>query len=191
MDLSLSSAIKNRRSRRDLTDERITLEELSTLLYYTIGITGGSDSTSLRAAPSAGALYPTEFVVAVHGVEGLEPGLYRYDPERHCLLFYKKGNIKGALPEIALNQAHAGRGACAIIVISRVQRTLGKYGQRGYRYALIDAGAAGENLYLAAEALGLGTVAIGAFGDEALVHLLGLDKDELPLLMIPIGRRRL
>ncbi|MGC8895069.1 MAG: SagB/ThcOx family dehydrogenase [candidate division WOR-3 bacterium] len=189
LDIGLSTAIKNRRSRRELSDEGITLEELSALVYYTIGITDSSYGTSLRAAPSAGALYPTELVVAVHRVESLEPGLYRYKPERHCLVFYKKGNIKGALPAIALNQAHAGRGACAIIISSRVQRSTGKYGQRGYRYAMIDAGAAAENLYLTAEALGLGTVAIGAFGDEALANLLGLDEDELPLLLMPVGHR--
>ena len=189
LELGLSSAIENRRSRRELSDEGITLEELSALVYYTVGITGESGGHPLRAAPSAGALYPTELIVAVHRVEGLEPGLYRYDPDKHCLVFYKKGYLRPALPGTALNQAHAGRGACAVIITSKVQRTLGKYGQRGFRYALIDAGAAAENLYLAAEALGLGTVAMGAFGDEALANLLGLGEDELPLLIMPIGHR--
>ncbi len=189
LSLPLSSAIKNRRSRRELSDEPIKLEELSVLLYYTGGITGESNGYSLRAAPSAGALYPTELIIAVHGVGGLEPGLYRYNPERHSLILYKKGNTRPALPGIAIGQAHAGRGACAVIITSKVQRTMGKYGQRGYRYALIDAGAACENLYLAAEALGLGTVAIGAFGDEALANLFGLERDELPLLIMPVGQR--
>ena len=190
LEISLSSAIKNRRSRRDLSEEKITLSELSALLYYAIGITGEFNGHALRATPSAGALYPTELVVAVHAVEGLEPGLYRYDPERHCLSFYKKGDTRPALPVIALGQAHAGMGACAVIITSRVKRSTGKYGQRGFRYALLDAGAACENLYLAAEALGLGTVAMGAFGDEALADLLGLGKDELPLLIMPVGKKR-
>ncbi|MEO0140449.1 MAG: SagB/ThcOx family dehydrogenase [candidate division WOR-3 bacterium] len=187
LSMSLSSAIRSRRSRRELSEEPITLSELSALVYYSIGITGESNGHALRAAPSAGALYPTELIVAVHEVEGLEPGLYRYDPQRHSLSFYKKGKVASILPGIAIGQAHAGRGACAVIITSKVQRSMGKYGQRGFRYALIDAGAACENLYLAAEALGLGTVAIGAFGDEALANLLGLEEDELPLLIMPIG----
>jgi len=188
LGMSLSSAIKNRRSRRELSDEEISLSELSALAYYAFGITGEYYGQPLRAAPSAGALYPTELIVAVHGVEGLEPGLYRYDPERHCLVFYRKGSVRRALAPISLNQAHAGRGACAMIISSKVRRTMGKYGQRGYRYAMIDAGAVCENIYLAAEALGLGTVAIGAFGDRALANLLGLEDDELPLLIMPVGK---
>jgi len=188
LNLGLSTAIKSRRSRRELSEEGISLEELSALVYYAIGITGESEGHPLRAAPSAGALYPTELIVAAHGVEGLEPGLYRYEPEKHCLVFYRKGNTRHALAGIALNQAHAGRGACAIIISSKVTRTTGKYAQRGYRYAMIDAGAVCENIYLAAEALGLGTVAIGAFGDSALASLLGLGEDELPLLIMPVGK---
>lgn len=69
-------------------------------------------------------------------------------------------------------------------------RTASKYGVRAYRYALMDAAFAGENIYLASEALGLGTVAVGAFYDEMICRLLRVDCEwEYPVLVFPVGWR--
>ena len=74
-----------------------------------------------------------------------------------------------------------------ICLSSRVERTIAKYGQRGYRYALMDAAAAAENISLAVEALGYASVWVGAFEDDAIAELLMLDYNELPMLLLPVG----
>ena len=94
------------------------------------------------------------------------------------------------LADICLEQEHVGEAPAAVILTTYYQRTASKYHARGYRYALLDTGAAMENLYIAAEALGLATVAVGAFYDRELCRLLGIDcYTEFPSIVMPVGRR--
>lgn len=184
--ISVSDSIRARRSIRSFTRDTITLHELSALVFYSGGVTGDKDGKPLRAAPSAGA--PTELLVVAFRVEGLEPGIYRYDWLKHKLWTQARGDISRELVLACLEQEFVGDCACVIVFTSKLQRTLDWYGQRGYRYAVMDSAAAAENLSLAAVALGYGTVWVGAFDDDAISEVLSLPDDELPMLLLPVGR---
>ncbi len=193
--VSVEDAIRTRRSIREYTKDYITLSELSTILYLSVGITAwepgayGLRMFPLRAYPSAGALQPVEVYVYADRVTGLRKGIYHYNPVEHSLELLKEGDYSRRLAEIALGQRHVRDGAVVLILTIYWARTRWKYGDRGYRYALLDAGFAGENIYLACQALGLGTCAVGAFFDDELCELLEIDcKDEIPVLMFPVGR---
>ena len=182
-------AIASRRSRREYTGP-LSLRELSTILYYSVGITGWETGWPLRAYPSAGALQPLEAYVAASHVEELEPGLYHYNPRHHTLVMLRRGDIMEDLQHACLGQEYVGEAPAAIIYTALYARTASKYGTRGYRYIHLDAGTAIENTYLVAEALGLATVVIGAFYDDMLCKLLDIDcRWELPVAVMPIGKR--
>ncbi|HID41991.1 MAG TPA: SagB/ThcOx family dehydrogenase [Pyrodictium sp.] len=185
------AAIRSRRSRRKYGSEPLSLVELSSVLYYSVGVTGKAWwGGPKRAYPSAGALQPIEAYVYASMVEGLARGIYHYNPGIHCLEPIKIGDYSRSLWEASLGQEHL-RVAPAVIILTAVySRTAWKYGLRAYRYVHWDAGFAGENIYIACEALGLATVAVGAFYDEVVCSLLDIDCDnEIPMLLFPVGKR--
>ncbi len=193
--VSVDDALLSRRSVRDFKDEPLSLEELSTLLYLSFGVTAwehgvyGYDRFPLRAFPSAGALQPVEVYVFAFNVTGLSAGLYHYYPIDHVLEELKLGDFSDEVIDVALGQRHAALCPATIVMTAVWSRTRWKYGDRAYRYAMLDSGFAGENVYLACQALGLGTCAIGAFYDEDLCRLLEIDcRDEIPVLMFPVGK---
>lgn len=76
-----------------------------------------------------------------------------------------------------------------IIITACFNRTLQKYGERGYRYVFLDAGHVGENIYLSSSYLNLGCVAIGGFDDDKLNDTLGIDgKNESSIYVLTIGK---
>ncbi len=186
--LTLEEAIKARRSERDYSGKTMSIEELSHLLYAASGITGKSDAQPLRAAPSAGALYPVETYAVVNNIEGLQMGLYHYNVREHALELLKEGNYRGKITHCALDQEMAGQANVTIILTAVFERTTWKYDERGYRYVYMEAGHISQNIYLQATSLGLGSVAIGAFYDDALNEFLGIDgKAEAAIYMHAIG----
>ncbi|MFH0847642.1 MAG: SagB/ThcOx family dehydrogenase [Chloroflexota bacterium] len=185
-DFSLEKAIVERRSVRDYADQSLKLEEVSQLLWAAQGITSES---GLRSAPSAGALYPLELYAVVGKVTGLDAGVYRYEPEGHQLAKVLSGDLRAALARAALGQDSVGDGTVSFVFTAVYGRTTGKYGERGERYVHMEAGHAAENLLLEAVALGLGAVPIGAFYDDEVAKLLNLGAEEVPLYIIPVGRK--
>ncbi len=183
--LSVETAILLRRSVREFARGPLSLSEISQLLWAAQGITSPA---GMRAAPSAGALYPLELDLVCGEVEGLEPGVYRYEPGTHGLRRRLPGDKRSALCAAALSQSSL-RQAPAVFVISAVyERTMRKYGERGIRYVHTEAGHAAQNVCLQAVALKLGAVHIGAFLDEQVSRVLELKGDEKPLVLLPVGR---
>ena len=182
-EMSLEEAILERRSVREFASVPLNLEQISQLLWAAQGIT--DDRSNFRSAPSAGALYPMEIFLVAGDVEGLEPGIYHYNSEKHALEKMKEGDIRGNLSRAALGQRAVDQAPVNIIVAGEFERTTGRYGMRGERYVHIEAGHIGQNIYLQAVALGLGTVAIGAFHDNDIAELLEIDFD--PLYIFPVG----
>ena len=177
-EMALEQAIANRRSVREFTDEALSQSEISQLFWAAQGIT---DQRGLRAAPSAGALYPLELYVA------LPDGAYHYLPRSHAIQLVSERDLREDLWEAGLKQ-DALRQAPAIFVIAAVyQRTEAKYGDRAQRYVQMEAGHAAQNLLLQAVALGLGAVPIGAFYDDQVQASLGLPADQRVLYLIPVG----
>ncbi len=185
-------AIKARRSRREYTTKSLTLEQVSAILYYTIGVTGRAWwGGPKRAYPSAGGLQPVEAYLYADRVEGLERGLYHYHPGRHCLEVVKLGDYSRELMRASLDQEHVGEAPVVLVLTAVYSRTASKYGLRSYRYIHWDSGFAGQNVYLVVEALGLATVTVGAFYDDEVCRVIEIDcLEELPMLIFPIGYRK-
>jgi len=164
--VSLEEAIARRRSIRRFTSEVISQSQLSQILWAAQGITNASRKR--RAVPSAGATYPLE-IFAVCGencIEGIGDGIYHYNINSHSLTLHYKGDIRIELARVALDQEFIYQAPLDIIICALYQRTTLRYGSRGERYVHIEVGHAGQNIYLQATALGLATVAIGAFHGE-------------------------
>ncbi|MEJ2695340.1 MAG: SagB/ThcOx family dehydrogenase [Candidatus Sulfobium sp.] len=183
----VEKALSERRSVRTYTDSALTLSEISQLLWAAQGIT--QDRKGLRAAPSAGALYPLEVYVLSGNVKDLPAGIYRYRPLGHELVNTADGDKRQELYSAARNQTSVREAPAAIVFSARYGRTNAKYGERGVRYVNAEAGAAVENIYLQAVSLGLGTVVIGAFGEGDVKAVIRMTAEEEPLYIMPVGRK--
>ena len=186
--MSLEEAIARRRSVRDFTPESISQSQLSQILWSAQGIS--NTSSGYRTVPSAGATYPLEiFVVCgTNCVEKIGDGIYHYNIDSHSLTLHYRGDVRLDLARVALNQEFIYEAPVDIIICALYERTTLHYGSRGERYVPIEVGHAGQNIYLQATALGLGTVAIGAFHDEQVREILRLDKQYKPLYIMPVGK---
>jgi SagB-type dehydrogenase family enzyme len=185
--MPLEEAIACRESIRHFTSQSISQSALSQLLW---AAQGTSDASWRRTVPSAGATYPLEvFVVCgAGGVEDINEGVYHYHTDSHSLTLHLKGEVRYALARAALSQEYIYEAPLDIVICALYQRTTSYYGTRGERYVHMEIGHAGQNIYLQATALGLGTVAIGAFHDEAVREALQLDKEYRPLYIMPVGK---
>ncbi len=164
----------------EVTDEELDLEMISRLLWSAQGITG--TKYGLRAAPSAGATYPLELLVATSRY------LARYMPRDHSLVVMAEGDLRAQLAIASYGQACVEKAPALFIFAADVSRTSGRYGERADRYVHIEVGCASENLMLQAAALGLGSVAIGAYDDQEVSTALYLPKEWDVFLMVPVGK---
>jgi SagB-type dehydrogenase family enzyme len=157
-------------------------------LWATQGIT--DTSSRLRAVPSAGATYPLEVFVVCgwNGIEQINEGIYHYNIAHHSLTLHHEGDVRLDLARAALGEEMIYQAPVDIIICALYERTTLHYGSRGERYVHIEVGHAGQNIYLQATALGLATVAIGAFHDEPVREVLRLDKQYKPLYIMPVGK---
>jgi SagB-type dehydrogenase family enzyme len=189
-DVSVERSIANRRSRREYGTDPLSRRDLGQLLWAAQGVT--RRVSGYRVAPSAGALYPLEVyvVVGTPGVEGLEPGVYRYRPRRHELAMGEAGDVQQELRRASVDQEFVATAAVDLVVCAVDARTTAKYGQRGRRrYVPMEAGHVGQNVYLQAESLGLATVTVGAFDDDRVREAVGAPADQRPLYVVPVGTR--
>ncbi len=186
--LSVEEALARRRSVRDFAaNTPVTLEEVSQLLWAAQGTTSPDGK---RTAPSAGALYPIEIYLVAARVEGLLPGLYRYETRRHRLVRIAAGDRRKELAAAALDQESVREAPAALVIAAVEKRTAKKYGSRAERYVKVEAGCVAENVALQAAASGLGTVVVGAFDDARLSAAAALAPGEQPLLVMPFGKPR-
>lgn len=186
-DNSLEEAILKRRSRREYNDEPLTIAEISQLLWAAYGVT---DEKGYKTAPSAGALYPLEIYIVVGKAKDILSGVYRYRPQKHELANVIYGDKRLLLKSASLDQDAVSEAPVAIVFTAVYERTKVKYGERGIRYVLMEVGHAAQNVYLQAEALNLGAVVIGAFDDEKVKDILSLERNEEPLYIMPVGKKR-
>jgi SagB-type dehydrogenase family enzyme len=185
--VSLEDSLAQRRSVREYSNDPLSLEDISQLLWAAQGITA---HWGARTAPSAGALYPLEVIVVVGNVRDLPNGVYRYDPKGHELVGITVGDLRSQLAGAALGQSMVRNAAIDVVFTAVYQRTTRKYGDRGIQYVHMEVGHAAQNVCLQATALGLGTVPIGAFDDEQVSRLLNLLEGEKPLYLLPVGKPR-
>ena len=177
-EAELLDSMSRRGSVRDLSGEPLTNRELAALLWSAQGVSAPSGA---RTVPSAGALYPLEtYVVTPQEV-------LRYLPATASVEVRADPQAKAAVTE-AVSGTEAANAYAMFIFTGVPARITGKYAERGIRYMWMEAGHAAQNLLLAAAAMGLGAVTIGAFNDAGLAAALGLSGQEIPLYLVPVGR---
>lgn len=194
--LSIEEVIESRRTVRRFSGESITVEQLSILLHFSYGITCTISNPSLpeehlsmRAAPSAGALYPLEIYLVAWNITGLESGLYHYCVVTHSLEQLKAGDFAKLACEYTMADDISNTASALFVVTAIFQRTMLKYQDRGYRFVLLEAGHLAQNMCLMAAAMNLGILPIGAFLDDELNRLLGLDGvNETAVYPLAVGR---
>jgi SagB-type dehydrogenase family enzyme len=186
----LEKTIKSRRTVRSFAPTCIALKDFSQLLWAAQGVieTGGFR----RSVPSGGALYPIDVyaVVGESGVQEIESGVYHYDPGAHEIILVKEGDLRRELAKASLGQMWMAAAPVDLIVTAEYKRSSSKYGERGVRYSMIEAGHVGQNIFLQAEALGLGAGIVGAFHDQEVTWVAKLGQGHEPLLIMPVGYKK-
>jgi len=189
LDMRLSEAIRGRQTSRDIDAKPMNLDQLSTLLFHAYGV--NRDETELgyprrfRVVPSGGALYPLEIYVHASRITSLAAGIYHYNPEIHGLSLIDAGDKTRPISAALVQHDLALRASCFIFITAISERTVFKYGERGYRFALLEAGHVAQNFVLAAQSLDLAAVTIGGYLDRKVDELLrvdGLDQSAIYLL---------
>jgi len=174
----LEQTIAARRSQRDFSSKALTLEQIGQLAWAA----QGQDARSrYRTAPSAGATYPLELFMVT------DEGFFHYLPGKHSLARLTDQDLRGRLAAAAWGQEFIAAAPVTLVFAAEFSRTTGRYGQRGIRYVYMEAGHAAQNVHLQAEALGLGSVAVGAFDDASVSKVLELPSHFEPLYMVPVG----
>ncbi len=188
--IPLSDAISRRISHRKFTDGFLTLEELSFLLWASQGVKEivRDGYATRRNVPSGGARHSFETYLCIQRVQGLTPGLYRYLALEHKLILLDDDPEMYRKVNDATSDQNFG-GAVIFIWTTIPYRTEWRYSFVAHKLILLDAGHVCQNLYLACEAIGCGTCAIGAYNQEKMDAVLGVDgKDELTVYCAPVGR---
>jgi SagB-type dehydrogenase family enzyme len=193
---TFDEVISSRRSLRDFADLELSLDELSKILHQSYGITGEVPAKrefrqNLRSSPSAGALYPAEIYISVRKVTGIEPGIYHYNVPNHELELMIPGDPTEKTLEVCCSQEQVSKSSVVVLISGVLTRTKLKYGERGYRYVLLDIGHLGQNLYLSCASMGLAVMTTCGFYDDEVNKLLRIDGvDETSLYVAFIGKRQ-
>ena len=173
--LPFIEVLKRRRSVRSFLPKPLSIADLSFLLWASTGVQRMEQGYEFRTVPSAGALYPIETYLIVNNVEDLEKALYHYDIQAHALEELKVGSFSEKIAHAALGQEMCIEASVVLIWTAVFARSKWKYGQRAYRYVYLDAGHIAQNLALSATSIGLGSCQIGAFFDDEINQILGVD----------------
>ena len=188
MTISFNETIKKRKSIRCFSNKPLSLEQLSYFLWCSTGIQRMEEDYVFRNAPSAGALYPIETYLFAKNIKGLEIGLYHYNIRSHLLEELAAGDFSILLARACLGQEMLASSPVVLIWSAIFDRSKWKYKQRAYRYIYLDCGHIAQNLALSASALGLGSCQIGAFYDDELDRILGIDgKKEGTIYLSVVG----
>ena len=184
----IEKAIAGRRSERRFSGKQMSAAELSHILYYACGITDRRDG--LRAAPSAGATYPIEVYPVINNIEGLTRGVYHYAVVDHQLEVVREGDFRRDTVRAAVGQSFLAEANAVLVLSAIFYRTQRRYGERGDRYILFEAGHIAQNACLTATSMGLGSCVVGAFDDTAFNRLVGADgKNESVLYLVAVGKK--
>ena len=190
--IDLREAIEKRISVRSYAKNKISLEELSWLLWCTQGVKKVTDKPStMRTVPSAGAFHPFETYILANRIENLSPGLYRFLAIEHMLVEVSlEPDLIDRITEACWMQPLLKESAVTFIWTLVADRIMWRYGKRGLRN-LMEAGHICQNLYLSAEAIHCGVCAIGGFGDKKINNILGIDdKEQAVVYLATVGKKK-
>jgi SagB-type dehydrogenase family enzyme len=177
--LSLGEAIVGRVTARSMAPVDVSLKDVATLLRYAYGITRPNVGTEFprpfRTVPSGGALYPLELFFYSARVEGLPTGVYHYNPAIHVLRQVRDGEAAALIASALVQPEIVDRCSLMLFITAMFERSTFKYGDRGYRFALLEAGHVAQNTNLVAGGLGLGCINLGGYFDRDVDAFLDLD----------------
>ena len=193
-NMPVREAIGRRRSRRSYTADSLSLEELSFLLWATQGVRQAAQLSegvaTTRTVPSGGSLHTFETYLLIDRVDGVEHGLYRYLPLEHKLLFLRADpEMPRVVSDACRGQNFVGQAAAVFMWTTNPYRMEWRYSIVSHKIIALDAGHLCQNLYLAAESIGAGTCAIGAYFQDEMDGFLGVDgEDEFTIYVAPVGK---
>lgn len=179
--MPLEAAIQKRQSIRKYAAKELNSEQVSQILWAAYGANPRKNNFISRNVPSAGGIFP----MSVYLLD--KNGVFRYRPLTHSLEAVKPGDNRGELSAAAFGQGAVKQAPVNLVITADAAKCAQRYGDRAGRYTDIEAGHIGQNVSLQAVALGLGTVMVGAFNDEAVSGLLSLPDNEAPIYIIPVG----
>jgi SagB-type dehydrogenase family enzyme len=177
--VNLEEAIGKRRSVRQFADKPINFVQMGQLAWAGQGVT--DKESNLRAAPSAGALYPIDLYFVTYD------GTFVYHPENHSLVQTQQGDNRKKLSAAADNQQAVAEASCDIVIAGSVKKLSAKYGSKASRFMLLEAGHISENILLEAAAMGLASLPVGDFEIKNVARACELTSDQEPLLIVSIG----
>ena len=190
---SFDEIIQTRHSIRTFDKRPISLDDVSKLLYHANGVTGkNTDDDNIlhyfRTSPSAGGLHPIEIYLIAINVDGLTPGIYHYSPMENILETVSDQNPSEKFNDITFNQTS---NISAVLVLTGIPgKSRFKYGERGYRFMMLEGGHISQNILLSANSLDLASYPMGGFVDDDVDELIGINGvDEVSLYMLLIGTK--
>lgn len=188
--ISFKDVLVNRKSERGFSSQPLSLEKLSTLLYYGAGMKKQHEIDEKRFYPSAGSRYPLEVYILSTNVSEVVSGVYHYYLKEHSLeelvLFKRNSNFKELF-----SQEWVHKAAITIVITAVPRRSTMKYEDRGYRHILAEAGHLAQNLYLISSALNLACCAIGGYVDNNIHELLDIDGvNESVVYVLAVGEKK-
>jgi SagB-type dehydrogenase family enzyme len=179
LHLSLEEAITMRHSTRNMIPAPFPLKDLATLFHYAYGVTrlniGTNYPRPFRTVPSGGALYPLELFFYSSHIEDQPAGLYHYNPAKNVIRRIREENLSDSIANLLVQPEIAEQASLIIFITAMFERSTFKYGDRGYRFVLLEAGHVAQNFNLVASGLGLGCLNIGGYFDKRTNELLELD----------------
>jgi SagB-type dehydrogenase family enzyme len=190
--ISFAEVLQKRKSIRSFSTQLLSKVDLAFLLWASTGIQRTEHGYEFRTSPSAGALYPVETYIVANNVEDLEKGLYHYNIKNHLLEEIKLGSFGEDLAHAALDQEMCADASVVFIWTAVFRRSKWKYSQRAYRYIYLDAGHIAQNLALAATWIACGSCEAGAFFDDELNSIVGIDgTEESTIILSAVGHPKL
>jgi len=183
--VSVEAALKARRSIRTLSDKPLTLQQTSQLLWALQGIT---DDKGHRTAPSARAVYPLEVRLIAGKVDGLEAGIYRYDPQGHKLVPGKRGDVREEFVSTGVGQGWLNQVPAIFVISADLEKAKAKLAGQAEQWSAVEAGLAAQGFFLQAVALGLGSTYVGGFDEPETRGYLELGPQQRVLAVLPAGR---
>lgn len=179
LHLSLEEAITMRHSARSMHPVPLSLRDLATLLHYAYGVTrlniGTNYPRPFRTVPSGGALYPLELFFYSAHIEDQPAGLYHYNPSKNVIRQVRDGDLSDTVGAMLVQPTIAEEASLIIFITAMFERSTFKYGDRGYRFVLLEAGHVAQNINLVASGLRLGCLNLGGYFDKRANELLDLD----------------
>ncbi len=183
--MSVERALHDRRSLRAPSADALTLEQVGQLCWAAQGVTDGKGH---RTASSARASYPLELYVLAGAVNGLQPGMYRYEPASHALQIAGAVDRRAELVEKSIGQAWISTAPAVFVITGRADK-MAKMKDRAVAFTNVEAGLATQGFFLQATSLGLGSTFVGGFEPRDARAVLGLSEAEEILAVLPVGRR--